>query len=214
MKIRYQASRVQLALMLSVSTLVGTGSVLKAQPPGRPASVEASSLASTMDAQLGMVEREVVGAAEAMPEDKYSFAPAGANFTGVRTFALEVRHLATSNYVLYSAILGQKPPPGVNVDGAANGPDDLRTKQQIVEYLKGSFALGHKGMASLNDENGLQRLQELPIAIPFLNSRLALAIFSFSHASDHYGQMVEYLRMNGINPPASAGQPPANPTGK
>jgi hypothetical protein len=101
------------------------------------------------------------------------------------------------------------------VDGAANGPDNLQTKQQILQYLKDSFALGHKARATLNNGNALAPLDnKLPIAIPSLNTRWALAIFSFSHASDHYGQMVEYLRMNGIVPPASVGQPPANPSAK
>jgi hypothetical protein len=167
-----------------------------------------------MEAQLGMVERQFVAAAEAMPEDKYSFAPAGTSFTGVRTFALEVRHTATANFVIYSAILGQDLPAGVNVSGAANGPESLQTKEQILQYLKDSFALGHKATAALNDSNALAPFDKLPIAIPSLNTRLAVAIFSFSHASDHYGQMVEYLRMNGIVPPASAGQPVANPPAK
>src|SRR5450432_593933 len=93
------------------------------------------TMASMMEAQLGMVQRQFVAAAEAMPEDRYSFAPAGANFTGVRTFALEVRHAATANFVIYSAILGQDPPAGVTVDGAANGPDSLQNKEQITQYL-------------------------------------------------------------------------------
>jgi hypothetical protein len=69
-------------------------------------------------------------------------------------------------------------------------------------------------MAVLNNGNVLMPLDKLPIAIPSLNTRLAVAIFSFSHATDHYEQMVEYLRMNGIIPPASTGQPPANPPTK
>jgi hypothetical protein len=69
-------------------------------------------------------------------------------------------------------------------------------------------------MAALSDGNALVPLDRLPIAMPSLNTRLALAMFSLEHASDHYGQMVEYLRMNGIVPPASVGQPPANPPGK
>lgn len=85
-------------------------------------------MASMMEAQLGMVERQFVAAAEAMTQEKYPFAPADANFTRVRTFALEVRHTATANFVIYSAILGQDPPAGVTVDGAANGPESLQTK--------------------------------------------------------------------------------------
>jgi hypothetical protein len=171
----------------------------------------APTIASTLDSQLTLVEHQLVPAAEAMPADKYDFAPPGSNFTGVRTFALEVRHLATANFVVYSAILGQDPPSGVNVNGAANGPDNLQTRDQILQYLRNSIALGHRAMASLNDSNALAPLEHSPIAIPSVNTRVALAVFSFSHAMDHYGQMVEYLRMNGIIPPASAGQPPANP---
>ena len=172
------------------------------------------TITSMMEAQLGMVERTLVPAAEAMPEEKYAFAPPGADFSGVRTFALEVRHVATANFIIYSAILGQAPPPGVTVAGAGNGPENLETKEQIVQYLRDSFALGHKAMAALTDDNALAPLDHPPIAIPSLNTRLALAIFSLAHASDHYGQMVGYLRMNGIVPPASVGQPPANPPKK
>jgi DinB superfamily len=186
---------------------------LAQQPaPAKPASPP--TMASMMEAQLNMVEGQFLAAAEAMPEDKYSSAPAGADFSGVRTFALEVRHVATANFIIYSGILGQDPPAGVTVAGAGNGPENLRTKEQIVQYLKDSFTLGHKAMAALNNGNALTPLDKPPIAIPSLSTRLALAIFSFSHASDHYGQMVEYLRMNSIVPPASVGQPPANPPAK
>jgi hypothetical protein len=171
-------------------------------------------MASTMEAQLSMVEQQIVAAAEAMPDDKYSFSPAGADFSGVRTFALEARHVGTANYVIYSGILGQDPPAGVTVTGAWNGSENLQTKEQIVHYLKDSFTLGHKAMAVLDDSNALAPLDKPPIPIPSLNTRLALAIFSLWHASDHYGQMVEYLRMKGIVPPASVGQPPANPPAK
>jgi uncharacterized damage-inducible protein DinB len=183
---------------------------LTAQQRTRPNLSSAPTLASMTEAQLGMMERQFVGVAEAMPDDKYSFVPAGADFAGVRSFAQEVGHVATANFVIYSAILGQDPPAGVTVSGAANGPEDLQSKEQIVQYLKDSFTLGHKALATLNNGNALAPLDKLPIAIPSLNTRLALVIFSFSHTSDHYGQIVEYLRMNGIVPPASVGQPPAN----
>jgi hypothetical protein len=188
--------------------------IASAQQPATAEPVSHPTMASMMEAQLGMVERQFVSAAEAMPDDKYSFAPAGSNFSGVRTFALEVRHVATANFAIYSAILGEDPPPGVTMDGAANGPETLQTKQQIVQYLKDSFTLGHRAMRALTNDNALAPLDKLPIAIPSVNTRLALAILSFSHANDHYGQMVEYLHMNDIVPPASVGQPPANPPAK
>ena len=195
-------------------TLFAVCMATSAQPPATAKPASSPTMASMMEAQLGMVERQFVAAAEAMPADKYAFAPAGTNFSGARTFALEVRHVATADFVIYSAILGQEPPAGATVAGTANGPENLQTKAQIVRYLKESFTLGHQAMASLNDQNALAPMEKLPIAIPSLNTRLAVAIFSFTHAYDHYGQMVEYLRMNSIVPPASVGQPAANPPAK
>jgi hypothetical protein len=176
------------------------------QPPATP------TVASVMEGQLKIVEAELVPAAEAMPEEKYSFAPVGGEFAGVRTFALEMKHVATANFVFYSAILGQDPPPGISVRGAANGPEDIQSKAQIVKYLKDSFALGHQALATLTTSNELTPVANAPI--PSMNTRLALASFSLAHASDHYGQAAEYLRQNGIVPPASQGQPPANPSRK
>jgi uncharacterized damage-inducible protein DinB len=174
-----------------------------------PSPAPLPTLASALDGQLTFLERQFVPAAEAMPADKYDFAPAGGNFAGVRTFALEVTHVATANFGFFSIILGQEPPPGVSLAGAGNGPDNLRTKAQIIQYLKDSFALGHQALANLTAENALTALPHPPMAS--MNTRLALAMFALQHAADHYGQMVEYLRMNGIVPPASQGQPPANP---
>ncbi len=195
-----------------LAALLAASITALAQQPAKPA--PPTTMAWMMDAQLSLVEKQFVAAAEAMPDDKYAFAPEGSNFSGVRTYGLEVRHVATANWIIYSAILGQDPPAGVTVAGAGNGPENLQTKDQIVQYMKDSFALGHKAMAALNNGNALAPLDKLPIALPWLNTRLALAIFSLDHASDHYGQMVEYLRMNGIVPPASVGQPPANPPAK
>lgn len=169
------------------------------------------TIASEMNFQIGIVEHEFVSAAEAMPEDKYSFAPTAGNFKGVRTFAQEVKHVATANFAFFSAVLEQAPPPGVNVEEQANGPDNIVTKDQIVKYLKDSFALGHKAAASLTAENAVAPLAKPPFS--FIKTRLGYASFACTHAFDHYGQMVEYLRMNGIVPPASQGSPPANPSG-
>jgi uncharacterized damage-inducible protein DinB len=209
--------RTHSALIRSTPVVLALFAACLTAPAEQPAPTKPASgpmMASMMEAQLGMIERQFVAAAEAMPDDKYSFAPAGADFSGVRSFALEVRHVATADYIIYSAILGQDPPAGVTVAGAGNGPENLQTKEQIVQYLKDSFTLGHKAMAVLNNGNALAPLDKPPIPISSLNTRLALAIFSLSHASDHYGQMVEYLRLNGIVPPASVGQPPANPPAK
>jgi hypothetical protein len=172
----------------------------------------APTIASVMEVQLRIVESQLIPAAEVMPEDKYSFAPTTGEYKEVRTFALQLKHVATANFVFYSAILGQDPPLGATLSGTTNGPEDIKTKEQILKYLRDSFALGHKALATLTAENVVTPLVRPPI--PFMNTRLAMASFSCTHASDHYGQIAEYLRMNGIVPPTSRGQPPANPRGR
>jgi uncharacterized damage-inducible protein DinB len=148
---------------------------------------------------LNIVEREFVSAAEAMPEDKYSFAPTNGEFKGVRTFAQQVKHVAAVNYIFGSGVLGEKPPVDV---GGENGRDAMKSKPEIVSFLKDSFAYLHKALASVSEKNQLDQID----TIFGKTARLSLASFSVVHPMDHYGQMVEYLRMNGVVPPASRQQ--------
>ncbi len=159
---------------------------------------EHPSVAKVLDGAAAGMEREFVSAAEAMPEDKYGYAPTGGEFKGVRTFAQQVKHVAAVNYILGSSILQEKAPAEI---GGESGPESVTTKADIVKYLKASFEYAHKAIRSINEKNYLE-----PIKYPFgegSSSRLALAVIVTSHGFDHYGQMVEYLRSNGIVPPAS-----------
>ena len=159
------------------------------------------SIASVMDAQLGREENEFTAAAEAMPEEKYSFAPTNGEFKGVRTFAEQVRHVAMFNYRFAAAILGEKPP--VSIEGPdENGPASISSKADILKYLKESFAYGHKAFATLDEQRALA-----PIKNELGDTRLGIAALNLRHCNDHYGQMVEYLRMNNIIPPASRPRP-------
>jgi len=159
---------------------------------------EHRTLAQVLDRNVSGVEKEFVSAADAMPEDKYSFAPTNGEFKGVRTFAQQVKHVAAVNYLVGAAILEEKPPVEM---GSENGPDSLKSKADIVNFLKDSFAYIHKAVGSINDGNLLG-----PIKSPFgegMTTRLGMATLVVGHCFDHYGQMVEYLRMNSIVPPAS-----------
>ena len=169
-------------------------------PTAAPAPQPPATVASVMDRGLSGVEREFVSAAEAMPEDKYAFTPTTGEFKGVRTFAQQVKHVAAVNYMVFAAMLGEKAPD----TGGENGPDALKSKAEIVKYLKESFILGHRAMAGMTSENLVE-----PISNPFgpkSVTRLGMGTLIICHCFDHYGQMVEYLRMNGIVPPASRGQ--------
>jgi hypothetical protein len=165
------------------------------QPPKPP-----TSPGEVFDRNLKNLESEFVSAAEAMPEDKYDFAPSSGEFKGVRTFAQEIKHVAAVNYMVSAALLGEKPP--IDLKGE-NGPDDIKSKDQIVKFIKDSFVYTHKAVQTVSAKNELEMIDG-----PFGNksSHLSLALIPLWHTMDHYGQMVEYLRMNGIVPPASRQQ--------
>jgi len=159
---------------------------------------EKKTLSQVVDSATQRLERDFVPAAEAMPEDKYSFAPTNGEFKGVRTFAEQIKHYAATNYLVASMILGEKPPVDVNDE---KGPDSVKSKAEILKFLKDSFAYAHKAVATVTDANAVE-----PIPTPdgkSTTTRLSLAMLFAWHGYDHYGQMVEYLRMNGIVPPAS-----------
>jgi len=135
-----------------------------------------------------------------MPADKYGFAPTVGEFKNVRTFGRQVKHLAATNYILAAAALGQSPPADA---GDEAGPDTVLTKEQHITYLKGSFDALEKAIDAIG--NRRIPVRSSPIS-PFQGTsatRLSLIAESLIHSFDHYGQMVEYLRMNGIVPPAS-----------
>jgi uncharacterized damage-inducible protein DinB len=160
------------------------------------------TVTSVVDREISNVEKQIIDVAEAMPDEKFNFTPenlniAGADYKGVRSFAGQVKHVAASNYFIWSPLTGDKLPEGLK-DG--NGPQNLKSKAEIISFLKDSFALGHKAAATLTAENMLQNPGSSK------STRLRLAVFGAEHAFDHYGQMVEYLRMNGIVPPASRGK--------
>jgi uncharacterized damage-inducible protein DinB len=166
-------------------------------PAGKPKE-ERRSIVQVLDSTITNLQSEFVPAADAMPEDKYDFAPTNGEFKGVRTFAQQVKHVAAVNYEIGAALLEQKSP--VDLNGEA-GPAAITSKADILQYLKESFEYVHKAVASINETNFVGTVRS-----PFGEgkvSRLGLASSISWHGYDHYGQMVVYLRMNGIVPPAS-----------
>ncbi|HSA94354.1 MAG TPA: DinB family protein [Terriglobales bacterium] len=152
--------------------------------------------------QLGWVEGEIVPAAEAMPEDKFDFAPSQGEFKGVRTFLQQIKHVAAVNYMVGAAIREEKIP--VDIGSGESGPDSIKTKAEAVKFLKDSFAYLHGALDAVTAENATAWIKS-----PFgdgRTTRLGMSIVAVAHPFDHYGQLVVYLRMNGIIPPASRPQ--------
>jgi hypothetical protein len=182
-------------MVMLVAAFLGSGTAL-AQTAG-----DSKSVSQVLDSDVSAIEGEFVPAAEAMPEDKYGFAPTGGEFKGVRTFAAQIKHVAAVNYLVGAAILGEKPPVDT---GGESGPATMTSKADIVAFAKKSFEYAHKAVASITPANAT-----LPVQSPFgdnKTTRLGLANVFAWHGFDHYGQMAVYLRSNGIVPPASRGQ--------
>jgi hypothetical protein len=151
-----------------------------------------------VDAWITNTENHVVPVAEVMPDDKYSFVPGSGEFKNVGTFAEQMKHLAANNYRTAAKIMEEKP----TVDQEnEKGPDSITTKTEIVGYVKGSFAALHRAAATIDKKNEVEPLNDM--SGTWQRTRLGLAIDAVAHSFDHYGQLVEYLRMNGIVPPDS-----------
>jgi uncharacterized damage-inducible protein DinB len=154
--------------------------------------------AKSFDEVLGLFEKELMGVANAMPAEKYSFAPSAAVFvpsqkteyTGVRTFGAMLIHIAQANYYYGGGLSGLKP------DVDVKALSELKDKDKIVAALEASFAFTHKAIGTLTTQNAFESVRGE-------TTRASLAGGVVAHGFDHYGQLVEYLRMNGIVPPAS-----------
>lgn len=169
-----------------------------ASPAAEPSQ---SVIGKVLDQNLKTIENELVPLVEAMPADKFDFAPSPAQgeFKGVRTFRQQASHVAAVLYEVSAGVLGEANPSETGEN--ENGPASLKTKDDVVKYLKDSFAYAHKAMASITDKNATELVKS-----PFGSKqvpRLYVAEIPAWHSFDHYGQMVVYARMNGIVPPAS-----------
>jgi hypothetical protein len=161
-----------------------------------PAQVDPARVYGNM---IRTAEREAVGLAEAMPEEKYSFAPTSGlfaggqstEFKGVRTFAQQVAHVASSNYEYLQAM-------GFEKDKDFAAIEKLTTKAEALQALKESFAAAEKAAATITPQNAFEGLGPKKTA-----TRASLAAAIAWHTMDHYGQMVVYARMNGVVPPQS-----------
>jgi hypothetical protein len=188
----------KILVLLLMTAFCGFGA--QAQMGGASSIAAGSQVApaATFDALLGIPEKAMMGLVQAMPAEKFTFAPSQAIFapsqkaeyTGVRTFAGLCIHVAQANYGLGGRIAGLKP----DIDPASLAK--LTDKDQIVAALQASFDFVHKSNATLTTANAFESVRG-PM------TRASSAAFVAMHAYDEYGQMVEYLRMNGIVPPAS-----------
>jgi DinB superfamily len=190
-----------LGVVVILSSCALVSSAQTAATAAKPAPGAQMSPVQAQDELLNLFEQEFMAVAKAMPADKYGFAPAASNFApaqgtkfdGVRTFAEQVAHVSEANYYFASKIRGEKMP--IEAQNIAK----LTTKDDLLKAAADSFAYAHQSIATITPENAYAAFD----GVDGLHTRAAVASFIAAHGYDHYGQMVEYLRMNGIVPPGS-----------
>jgi uncharacterized damage-inducible protein DinB len=178
--------------LLAVASTLGAA---QAAAPAKPAVGTLMSPSATYGKLLSGMEQEFVSAAEAMPEDKYNFAPPATmgEFKGVRTFGQQVKHVAEANYYFF----GGPSYSEAEAKSRTDAIEKLTSKADIVKALKDSFVMAHAYVDGITQENAFVMTAH--------GTPGGMAAFGLAHFMDHYGQMVVYLRMNGIVPPASRG---------
>lgn len=153
-----------------------------------------TTIANSVAESLKFVEGSLLGVAEAMPEDKYGYIPTAGKFDDARSFGEQVKHVACAQFAFFNEFEGKQPPN----DCERGGHDPAKTKAELIKYLRDSFDYSNRVIATLTAENAVDRI-EGRYAGP--NTKLGISVVSVWHVTDHYGQLVEYLRMNGIVPP-------------
>ncbi len=153
-------------------------------------------MAATVAQRFSMIENDFVSLANAMPAEKYSFKPVNGAFKDVRTFGEQGNHGACANFAFFKEIEKKEPPQNCET----GGPSPATTKAELMGYLRESFSYARRVLGTMTTANALE-----PAGGPYggNSTRLGLATLAVWHASDHYGQLVVYLRLNGIVPPAS-----------
>ena len=190
------------ALPPVVACLAGMVLSCGTPPPqqARKAAASDTTVARVYDNQLGMIEKEFVPLVKEVPEPAFAFAPRNGAFEKARTFAEQVKHVGAVLYLVSGAALGEKPP--LDLGSGENGPDTVKSKAQVVEFIEGAFAYAHKAMNGLTAENQVEMV-DAPFPGMKKVARGAMATLALWHTMDHYGQMVVYARMNKVVPPAS-----------
>src|SRR5215469_9374377 len=186
-------SRIAARLLLCCAvTAAPAFAIAQEAAPAKPAVGTPQTPSQVYGKLLGLLEKEFVSAAEAMPDDKFNFAPTQGEFKGVRSFGGQVKHVAESNYYFFGGNMSE-----ADMKAKSDAIEKLTTKADIIQALKDSLTLAHTYVDGITPENAFVTTEH--------GTHAGMASFGLAHMMDHYGQMVVYLRMNGIVPPASRG---------
>jgi uncharacterized damage-inducible protein DinB len=193
--VRVAALFIMCGIALSAVGKSGTPQNSSTKKAAQPEDIP-KSIAESVSGTLQFAEGNFIGLAEAMPEDKYSFIPTVGKFDGVRSFGEQAKHVACAQFTFFNEFEGKKPPD----DCEKGGHDPAKTKAELIKYLKDSFDYSNRVLTTLTAKNALGGI-EGRYGGP--NTKLGISVIVVWHITDHHGQLVEYLRLNGIVPPST-----------
>ena len=172
--------------ILTYTTMMLLGATtLSAQTPA----TTDSGYTATVRARWNAVKRNVAASAEKMPEANYAYKPTSA----VRSFGELIGHLANEHYLLCSPLKGEKnPKAGVDFEKTAAKADLVKALNDSNAYCDAAYAAAKDDPKTVAPFSATQ--QDTPFRVMVLN---------VTHDSEHYGNIVTYLRLKGIVPPSS-----------
>lgn len=182
-----------IVLTVGVAIMAQGADKKSGKAPAKKADIP-QSISESVSGPLQFAEGNLLGVAEEMPEDKYSFIPTAGKFDDARSFGEQIKHVACAQFAFFNEFEGKQPP----ADCERGGHDPATTKAELIEYLKKSFDYGNQVLATLTAKNALDRV-EGRYGGP--STKMGISVIAVWHVTDHYGQLVEYLRMNGHVPP-------------
>jgi len=179
------------AVALLTCGWLGTGAAQGQQGREGPSAVpRITTLAGDVQADWALQRDLFVNAAEAMPDAKFGYKSTPAQ----RSYGEQIMHVVQANSIGLGMLGGKTPTPTINMKAA--------TKADVMTALRQSFDFGDAVLKEFSDQQLHERVTP-PRYMGSSASRLRLIYSSMQHTMDIYGQMVVYLRLNGIVPPAS-----------
>jgi uncharacterized damage-inducible protein DinB len=164
--------------------ILGTAGAAAAQ-----SSFPATSFLTSAKATWDSTRTLVTGIVELMPEDKYDFKPT----PNTRSFRENVIHLVAENYLFFGRVTGEN---------LGNPAQNLKSRDELVKALKDSYDYGAKAWAGLTEEKALEMIEVRGQKV----QRWSAILGAIQDNMNHYGNLVVYVRLNGLVPPRSAGR--------
>ena len=136
----------------------------------------------------GQLKTWILSSAEKMPEENYNFKPTDS----VRSFGQIIGHVADAQYIFCSTALGEKN-PGLKIEQTKSAKADL------IAALKDAFAYCDKAYDTITDASAMEKVKMFGGEM----AKPVVLIVNDMHATEHYGNLVTYLRLKNIVPPSS-----------